>query len=31
MCRAIFVGIRDYFVWAHRFELYSDKLDDNRC
>ena len=30
MCRAIFMGIRDYFVWAYKPDLYSDKLDDNR-
>lgn len=30
MCRAIFMGIRDYFIWAYKPDLYSDKLDDNR-
>lgn len=30
MCRATFMGIKDYFVWAHKPDLYCDKLDDNR-
>ena len=28
MCWAVFIGIRDYFVWVHSPDLYKDKLEE---